>query len=126
MHFPLLIISLLGGALIFLATIRLFPARTETTAAAARVSDRFNVRSSCELFWHDAAGDALTARTFVVDISDEGAKLKATRAFDPQALVVLRLPEYKLGGSAWVRRCQKKGLFYEVGLQFNGPLTRSV
>jgi hypothetical protein len=129
---PLLLLATAAcGALLFFAAIKAagrFRSREAPPVPEGnrRVAARYPVKARCEMFWQDGEGNASTARAWLRDLSDHGACLAAPQYCGPDTLVVLRVPEYHLGGSAHVRRCEPKGRSWEIGLRFNGPLTRSV
>jgi len=60
----------------------------------------------------------------VVDLSDDGARIKSSSPLEPDMSVVLEMPHYRLAGTARVRYCRKTALAYSVGLSFKGGLFR--
>jgi len=72
-----------------------------------------------------AEGRKHSLKARVVDLSDDGARIKIREPLTPETSVVLEMPNLMLAGTAKVRYCQKTTLAYSVGLSFHGPLFRT-
>ena len=71
-----------------------------------------------------AEGKQHSLEAKVVDLSDDGARIKSSMPLQPNMSVVLEMPHYRLAGTAKVRYCHKTTLAYRVGLSFKGGLFR--
>ena len=70
-------------------------------------------------------GQRHTVASRVVDLSDDGARVKIDIPLEPEMSVVLEMPRMRLAGTAIVRYCRQKKKAYNVGLSFRGPLFRT-
>jgi len=72
----------------------------------------------------DAAGEKRSLKATVLDLSEEGARIKTTIPLPPETRVVIQMPGSQLAGTARVRYCEQKSFTYWIGLEFKGPLFR--
>jgi hypothetical protein len=115
-----------------------YPERSQTEVLTSRFKDgrpptdeRFMKRyepnaahAHAKVCWlADGRKHSLKAR--VVDLSDDGARIKSRVPLAPETSVVLEMPSLLLAGTAKVRYCQRTNLAYSVGLSFHGPLFRT-
>jgi hypothetical protein len=70
-------------------------------------------------------GQKHTVKSQVVDLSDDGARVKIDVPLEPEMSVVLEMPRMRLAGTAIVRYCRQRKKAYNVGLSFRGPLFRT-
>ena len=80
-------------------------------------------QSRADLSWI-VGSDKLSLRAEVLDLSDDGARIKSKIPLDPEMPLLIQLPHMRLAGTAKVCYCQKTSKAYNVGLAFKGPLFR--
>ena len=114
------------------------PVRSETEILSSRfgegrpaADERFTKRyapnsahARAKVCWL-ADGRKHSLKAHVIDLSDDGARIKSRAPLAPETSVVLEMPNLMLAGTAKVRYCQKTTLAYSVGLSFHGPLFRT-
>ena len=61
-----------------------------------------------------------------VDVGEYGALVLAKQPLDVELHVILSIPSLRMMGVGRVRHCRKRTLRYAVGIEFYGPLQRSV
>jgi hypothetical protein len=74
-------------------------------------------------FWQGANGASQGVRGRAIDITDRGMILKTSKPVRSDSQVFLECPRYHLTVTARVRTCMRKGLSYNVGLEFTSRLT---
>jgi len=80
--------------------------------------------SKAYITW-EAAGEKRSANASVLDLSEEGARIKSTVALAPKTPVIIQIPGSRLAGTARVRYCEQDRRRYYLGLEFKGPLFRN-
>ena len=74
-------------------------------------------------FWESPDGDTDGVRGRAIEVNAWGMTLRTARPVFSDAPVFLECPRYHLTVTARVRSCIRKGLSYNVGLEFTGPLS---
>jgi hypothetical protein len=103
------------------------PAKTVCAAAPGtncREFQRIPLETRLEICWQDQDGCSRTIRGRAVDISEFGASMKCFRPLPAEAVVFVEARRYNLAGPALVRRCERRGLRYQIGLEFTSPWMR--
>ena len=132
-----LIGAVIFGGVVWLCLRRICPQPSQAEVLEKRfgpgkppVNERFMERfrphppkSRAAVCWV-AEGKQHSLEAKVVDLSDDGARIKSSMPLEPDMSVVLEMPHYRLAGTARVRYCQKRTLAYSVGLSFKGGLFR--
>lgn len=83
---------------------------------------RHAIPGKVRIFWRDAYGHSFQAMGQVVDISRSGVRLRIDKPIAPMTTLNLQSPDFRIAGVAVARRCERRGLTYEVGIQFAGGL----
>jgi hypothetical protein len=129
---------LVFGAVLWICVRRISPPPTKASTLLKRFGpdkppkdERFLKRfqpdvaqSRADLSWM-VEGERRCLTGEVVDLSDDGARIKSKLPLTPTMPVLIELPNMRLAGTAKVCYCQKKGWSYHVGLTFKGPLFRT-
>jgi hypothetical protein len=82
-------------------------------------------QATAHLTW-EAEGEKRFAGASVLDVSEEGARIKSAVPLPMDLPVVIQMPATRLAGTARVRYCEKDKSAYYVGLEFKGPLFRTL
>ena len=83
-----------------------------------RPEARFCVDFQVFLSWQQN-GTIQRASGRCVDLSASGAKLETLDCLEPRGMVVVHSEVFGRMGNATIRYCQRDGMKYSVGLQFN-------
>jgi len=77
----------------------------------------------CEvtLSWYDREAGTQFARGRGMDMSEAGARIETEQPLTVGSCVFARVPEYLVGGTAYVRHCTRRGSKYVVGLEIGVP-----
>ena len=129
---PPLVAAALAGIVIFCLT--LFLLRSRACAADTRTSvpginrrkeARVPVSSEFDLFWQDADASHKSARARGIEISEHGASVRSSKPILCNSVIQVRARQVSFEGKAVVRRCQKRGLSYIIGLELeSGGMAR--
>jgi len=76
------------------------------------------------LIW-EAGGEKRSLDASVLNLSNDGARIKTRVPLAPETSVVIQMPGSKLAGTARVRYCEAQAFAYCVGLQFHGQLFKT-
>ena len=118
--------ALVTGVLVFTSIMWLMLRSKPAAAHNYRMTPRFPVRTNFEVIWEDESGQGRAATARVRDLSEAGAGLIVSKPLALDSFVSVLGREYRLSGGAYVRHCTRKGFSYLVGLEFKGPLVRSI
>jgi hypothetical protein len=91
-----------------------------------RFMTRFKPRSEQSqghIVW-GASGDKHTLNVGILNVSEDGARIKSAVPLAPNTHVLIQMPGSRLAGTARVRYCEPKMFTYYIGLEFKGPLFR--
>src|SRR5258706_11478193 len=73
------------------------------------------------LHWQDSSGRESYAVATTTDISESGLSIVLPNRIEPRTFVRVKADDYpELSGTASVRFCLRKGMNYNVGLEFAG------
>jgi len=72
------------------------------------------------LSWEDSRGEGKYAVTGACDLSRGGIRVQLMEQIDRGSYVRVQAEALKLGGTAIVRNCARKGAKYWIGLEFSG------
>lgn len=86
---------------------------------------RFTLRAKVELHWQDAQGTPKKARGTLVDISDDGARLRCKHRLEPGSVIFVRVHGVNVAASGRVRHCSGSRFARVIGLQFDGTTLRA-
>lgn len=99
----------------------------ENPSSEGRFMMRFrppDSQAQAHVIW-EVGGLKHTLDASVLDLSNDGARIKTKVPLAPETCVVIQMPGSKLAGTAKVRYCEAKAFAYCVGLRFNGPLFKT-
>jgi hypothetical protein len=82
-----------------------------------RAHERFHIRC-----WLTISVNRRRLPARAIDLNGSGATVRSLFPIAVGAHVQVRSSVHLLGGSAQVRYCQRRGLTYRIGLEFNRPL----
>jgi PilZ domain len=131
---PPAVAAALTGVMIFcllLGAFRLIthrkPPRVEApTPMNRRKVPRVPVNSEIDLYYQDIDASHKAVRARGIEISEKGASVRCSKPIHRNSIIYLRARQINFEGPAIVRRCTRKGLHYEVGVELQGPLTKNV
>ena len=72
----------------------------------------------------DDHGQSVTVKARVHDITETGACLESPQSFPCGSSVFVNLLKRRLMGTAIARHCTPAGSAYQIGLQFQKPLSK--
>jgi hypothetical protein len=87
-----------------------------------RRHERLPQTASVQVSWKDRLGNEKFANAEILDVSEEGMRVKLPESLVEHTLVTLRSDRPALHGRASVRSCARLGARYLVGLEFIGGL----
>lgn len=93
------------------------------TLAGSRLYLRHQVRCTVAIFWKDSQGRNRSARARGLDASELGLLVEMSEALPLGFPVFLDATKLQIMGSAYVRHCQQKNGKYQVGLEFQNPVS---
>lgn len=92
---------------------------------AARPEDRYQVDFHVFLSWQAKNGGIHRVPGRCVDLSSSGAKLETRDRLEVRASILVHSEQFGRMGTASIRYCVRKGMKYEVGLQFSSAVVLS-
>jgi len=128
---PLIVAALVGLAIfcvvVLLMRSRIFKndGRTPVPPTNRRKEPRVPVNSEFDLFWQDIDASHKSARARGIEISEHGASVRSPRPIVCNSVIQVRARQVRFEGKAVVRRCERKGLTYIIGLQLEGSMSRT-
>jgi hypothetical protein len=125
---PPIAIACLAGIIIFCVLLLVLRAvacrqkdtRTSVPGINRRKEHRIPVTSEFDLFWQDVDASHKSARARGIEISEHGASMRSTKPIVCNAVVQVRGRQIQFEGKAVVKRCERKGLSYIIGLELEG------
>lgn len=93
------------------------------TGKTERMEQRRATDAVFHLTWTDAQGNSKTTGAPGIDICGSGVRVEMREAIEPGVQAHLSNSKYQLNGSATVRHCESRGMYYLIGLEFS-PETR--
>jgi PilZ domain len=79
-------------------------------------------RANIQLLDHESAQ---TARAYIINLSEYGARVRYGSALAVGTRVRLRIPEISSAATGRVRNCARKWYGYQLGLEFQGTLYKT-
>ena len=129
-------LAILGGIVVFCMTVALCQfmrrpraprkPKVEIPTVNRRKVVRIPMNSEIDIFWQDIDASHKSIRTMGVDMSERGACVRSPKPIECNSVVYIRARHIPFEGSAIVRRCTRKGFQYLIGLELEGPATKSV
>jgi hypothetical protein len=90
----------------------------------ARREERRQIDCEVAVSWQDRNGTRFV-RGRGVDLSESGARIQTDEPLAVGARVFVRVLDYGVGGTAWVRHCARRGAKYIIGLELGGEKVES-
>lgn len=86
-----------------------------------RRQDREPFECKLRVYWQEPGGHDNYAVATTVDLSESGLSILIPNRIEPRTFVQVKADDHpELSGTASVRFCVRKGLNYNVGLEFSG------
>lgn len=82
-----------------------------------RRSERIDINVPGSISWQTETGMMMSEKVLVLNIGDSGAMIEMSRKLAGRQTVQLKVPAWKIDGSASVRNCVQKGIKYRIGLE---------
>ena len=90
----------------------------EARAQGARRETRYPLNCAVQLSWRTPSGGMGTMRGDCQDVSSHGARIQANQPLEARSSVYLQASALGLMGNATVRYCRRRGVKYDIGLEF--------
>ena len=127
---PPLVLAGLVGIVIFCVAVFVLRSRfsgqetrTSVPGINRRKEIRFPVSSEFDLFWQDVDATHKSARARGIEVSDHGASVRCPKPIQRNSVIKVRGRHVQFEGKAVVRRCERKGLSYIIGLELENSIS---
>ena len=85
-----------------------------------RAHERIKISGSVRLFWEDERGQQHFCQAEAQDVSASGISVTLRQRVPLRAVVQVESVKNQGRGAANVRRCEQRGMNFDVGLEFVG------
>ena len=85
-----------------------------------RAHERVKISGSVRLFWEDERGQQHFCQAQARDVSASGISVTLRERMPLRAVVQVESVANQVRGAANVRRCEQRGVNFDVGLEFVG------
>ena len=85
-----------------------------------RAHERVKISGSVRLFWEDERGQQHFCQAEAQDVSASGISVTLRQRVPLRAVVQVESVKNQVRGAANVRRCEQRGMNFDVGLEFVG------
>lgn len=85
-----------------------------------RAHERVKISGSVRLFWEDENGKQHFCQAEAQDVSNSGISVLLRNRVPLRTIMQVECMSNQVRGAANVRRCEQRGLNFEVGLEFVG------
>lgn len=85
-----------------------------------RAHERVKISGTVRLFWEDERGEQHFCHAEAKDVSNSGISVTLRQRVPLRAVVQVESVRNLVRGAANVRRCEQRGMNFDVGLEFIG------
>ena len=85
-----------------------------------RAHERVKISGHVRLFWEDERGEQHFCQAEAQDVSESGISVTLRERMPLRAVVQVESVANQVRGAANVRRCEQRGMNFDVGLEFVG------